>query len=776
MELHESIPRTTDTQGHAQCDFLESLFVTDPSSKYMLGICKKPSFVASWFPATTVGIQAAACQGLLEGEDAYFHVTLHDQSEVNGRGNNNSSRILTCLWADIDLAEAGKVTSKNYPPREFAFNLLHDLDHPPSIIVDSGNGLHAYWLLEDHLIAQEYDQLPAAFQAHLRSALVDVGSGEAYDLDSTGDLARVLRVPGTTNSKGGRRVEIIEFFPDRRYSVVELESCCRNFQFTSPDPVEYYSCDIELDPEAEVADTKFNQLMKNAKFKASWDEKREDLQDQSPSTYDMSLASQAIQADWSDQEIVNLIVSYRRKHGHDLKLRPNYYTRTIAKARAGIEKSHDEKEKIIHELNNRHAVIHVGKTLVLTEKVDPVFNRKTFELESRTSFNDWYAPRELDGKKISNIWFLDPNRRQYDGLVFSPQGEVPKYFNMFQGFPITPGEGNCSLCLDLIKDVICNGNQKHYDYVIKWIAHLFQKPAELPGTALVMRGRQGTGKGTMMKYLGELVGQHYLELVQMGQVTGRFNAHMKDALLVHANEAIWGGDKPSEGAIKAMITDETSAIEFKGKDIITVKNYKRLVLASNNDWVVPRDMDCRRFFVLDVSDAHKEDQDYFSAIHKQMTSGGLQGLMHHLFTIDLDDFNPRIMPETGGAGFDMKLRSMNSEDEWLYELLDRGIIPPENHDISTINIPWPTEILKSKIHSMYTDWCKTQNERHPLSQTLLGRRLNEVFPSLANSRPTYSGKRVHCYKFPPLDECRRCFEQECKEGPYIWSQWGDSEN
>lgn len=171
---------------------------------------------------------------------------------------------------------------------------------------------------------------------------------------------------------------------------------------------------------------------------------------------------------------------------------------------------------------------------------------------------------------------------------------------------------------------------EHFDYVIRWFAHLFQRQGELPGTALVLRGRQGTGKGTMMMYLGIIVGQHYLELVQMGQVTGRFNAHMKDALLVHANEAIWGGDKASEGAIKAMITDETSAVEFKGRDIITVKNYKRLVLASNNDWVVPRDMDDRRFFVLDVSDAHKEDQEYFDAIHAEMSAGGLEALMHHL--------------------------------------------------------------------------------------------------------------------------------------------------
>ena len=58
----------------------------------------------------------------------------------------------------------------------------------------------------------------------------------------------------------------------------------------------------------------------------------------------------------------------------------------------------------------------------------------------------------------------------------------------------------------------------------------------------------------------------------MNQVVGRFNSHMKEALLVFANEAVWGGDKVAEGTLKAMITDRETAIEFKGKDIVWVQN------------------------------------------------------------------------------------------------------------------------------------------------------------------------------------------------------------
>ena len=61
------------------------------------------------------------------------------------------------------------------------------------------------------------------------------------------------------------------------------------------------------------------------------------MADQSPSAYDMSLATIAVRAGWPDQEVANLMVCWRRKHGHDLKLRENYYALTIAKAREPME-------------------------------------------------------------------------------------------------------------------------------------------------------------------------------------------------------------------------------------------------------------------------------------------------------------------------------------------------------------------------------------------------------------------------------------------------------
>ena len=102
---------------------------------------------------------------------------------------------------------------------------------------------------------------------------------------------------------------------------------------------------LALDPEADPPILKMDALRKaNPKFRRSWEQDRKDMTDQSPSAYDMSMATMAMQAGWSDQEVVNLMICWRRKHGHDLKLRENYYVMTLDKAKEPIEMAQAEEQ------------------------------------------------------------------------------------------------------------------------------------------------------------------------------------------------------------------------------------------------------------------------------------------------------------------------------------------------------------------------------------------------------------------------------------------------
>ena len=71
---------------------------------------------------------------------------------------------------------------------------------------------------------------------------------------------------------------------------------------------------LALDPEAAPSIVKLDDLRKaNPTFRMSWENDRKDMTDQSASTYDVSMATIALGAGWPDQEVVNLLICWRRR-------------------------------------------------------------------------------------------------------------------------------------------------------------------------------------------------------------------------------------------------------------------------------------------------------------------------------------------------------------------------------------------------------------------------------------------------------------------------------
>ena len=121
-----------------------------------------------------------------------------------------------------------------------------------------------------------------------------------------------------------------------------------------------------------------------------------------------------------------------------------------------------------------------------------------------------------------------------------------------------------------------------------------------------------------------------MSITSRERLTGRFNAHYERMLFGLAEEVFWAGDKEAEGAIKALATAEELDYERKGIDTEAARNYTRLMICSNVDWVVPAGSGGRRWFVLRVGNEHEQDHAYFAAIDAEMESGGLAAMLHDL--------------------------------------------------------------------------------------------------------------------------------------------------
>jgi hypothetical protein len=420
------------------------------------------------------------------------------------------------------------------------------------------------------------------------------------------------------------------------------------------------------------------------------------------------------------------------------------------------ESASSSDDEVVQRLNLLHAVVMIGgQCRILNEITDPVFGRRDITLSSPEDLRTKYANVlvSLGKKQVPAIdaWLRAPGRREYQGIVFAPNEEVPGYHNLWRGFAVEPREGECSRYLAHLRENIASGNEAVYNYILDWMADAVQNPTRRPGVAIVLRGKQGTGKGVMCSEFGRLFGQHFIHVQSSRHITGNFNAHLKDALVVFADEAFWAGDKTAEGVLKGMVTEDTIAVEFKGRDVIFVRNYIRLLIASNHDWVVPTGAEERRFFVLDVGEERMQDARYFKAIVEQMANGGRGALLYLLVHRDLSRADIRKFPQTP-ALWENKIHSMSSVQRFWLARLMAGTIKDEDED-------WTGSIVVGELHDAYQKELSGGRRSYISSSTQFGMALRKLVPGLKRERRDFGGRRVWFYVFPPLSDCRKAFER-----------------
>jgi len=427
----------------------------------------------------------------------------------------------------------------------------------------------------------------------------------------------------------------------------------------------------------------------------------------------------------------------------------------------------DEISQAIEEINKSHALIMVGgRAVVMNEITNPVFERPDITFSQVSDFRAFYANRRVmipHGNKpvsIGKAWLESPLRRQYKGIVFSPGKDVPDHYNLYRGLAVDPKPGKWDRYQDHLFEVIAGGSKEVFNYIVAWMAHLVQFPGgDLPGTSIVLRGKQGSGKGCFVSHLGAILGTHFIHITNSNQLTGRFNQHLKDALLVFIDEGFWAGDRQAEGILKGMVTEKHIVIEPKGKDVFMVENHVRLIVASNNDWVIPAGLDERRFFVIEVSDAKMQDRDYFGAIHEEMLGGGREAMLHDLLGLDISGFDFGKFPRTN-ALLDQIRNTMNITHKFWFEVLRRGEL------LKSGGSSWDIEglVQTSSLYEEYLEFARNMGCKRPDMDSIFTKKIKEVCKGIQRERLSGLIGRSWHLRFPSLNECRKSFEESIRMG------------
>ena len=276
-------------------------------------------------------------------------------------------------------------------------------------------------------------------------------------------------------------------------------------------------------------------------------------------------------------------------------------------------------------------------------------------------------------KKDIAEFLVSPNTKVFNAVAFSPLPTPPSTLNYWSGSPIEPEKGCWYIIQQFLLDVICDGDIELYGYLFSFLAHMLQRPGEKPGIIIVLLGGQGTGKGTFFVLLRAIWPRPTLQVSDVDQVTGKFNAAIERSYLVCMDEALFVGDKRSADRLKSFVTEPIVTIEQKNQPRRTIKSYHRFFAASNHFHFAQVDADDRRFVFLRISDAHQGDLAYWKKVHAAIADPTvIAGLVHDLLGYDLSAFNVRERPKTREHTV-QKLRSLSGFDRYWYQVLQTGV-------------------------------------------------------------------------------------------------------
>jgi hypothetical protein len=419
--------------------------------------------------------------------------------------------------------------------------------------------------------------------------------------------------------------------------------------------------------------------------------------------------------------------------------------------------------EVLREFNARYMVVKEGgKAWVMSEQQSPATGRRFLDRMKVADFKTLYMNDLVQTGVLgsssplletkADIWLKHPDRRQYrHGVVVDPSTTKSRdgVLNLWRGFAFEPKAGNWELMKAHMLNVVCSGEPTHFNYLMGWLATAVQHPDGRAGVALVMRGEEGVGKGLVGNAMVRIFGQHGLAISNARHLVGNFNRHLRDCVLLFADEAFYAGDKQHVGVLKALITEPELFIEGKGDNGEPAPNYLHPMFASNSDWVVPASRTARRFFVLNVPNTKMGNFPYFKKIMKQMEAGGYAAMLHDLQNYDLTNFDIRAIPNTVGLQQQKEL-SLPAEARWLQEVLYRGYV---GHSGET----WERIPKSEKLYAHYVTFAREAKEYQALSANIFGSKMKEM-----GFRPTRTGPKAaqyHGYTLGALADARAQFDK-----------------
>jgi hypothetical protein len=307
----------------------------------------------------------------------------------------------------------------------------------------------------------------------------------------------------------------------------------------------------------------------------------------------------------------------------------------------------------------------------------------------------------LENKSFIKEWLEDEDKYTYDTAVFNPNPStlLEREFNLFKPFAYNKIDDTANEDIQFFIDIVNNnaGNEEEsFEYLMNYIAHIFQFPDENPQTCIVIKGLQGCGKDTLTHIIELLFGvknNYLIKIADIDNIMGSFNEVLDKKLVVQINEMDSKNGSKFNNRIKDLITTEFNIINRKYQSVQTQKNYIRWFIFSNNLTPVVVEQTCRRFLIFNSGSNHRGDRQYWNDVYTKLKDKKVVASIYkYLINRDLSNYNPKVLVETK-AKASMKMFSgcptyKYLKIDFINQSLPTRVIKKVEYNYITCSILW----------------------------------------------------------------------------------------
>lgn len=300
--------------------------------------------------------------------------------------------------------------------------------------------------------------------------------------------------------------------------------------------------------------------------------------------------------------------------------------------------------------------------------------------KTREDFDRSYT-RDIQKNRTASIAFRNSRLScladEHDFLVGNDELIVEvngiRKLNTWKDGGVVAAEGDASLWLDHLRYLLpADGEMK---WVLQYLAHLVQRPADKIKSAILLQSKQGVGKNILMGAIRRMFHENDVREVYGGVLGERWQAELGNVRLLGLDELQIDELKMAYNRLKRWATEEFQSVERKGVDAFNVRTPRGIIIMTNSDKPMAIEHDDRRLFVCKVEAPKREDTYYRHLRDVGHSDESVAAFKHYLLNFDLSDFDANAEPPRTGAKEELIRASAPVLEQVIVDLRETGSAP-----------------------------------------------------------------------------------------------------